>query len=67
VAPRIWGLEIEEKCLFHDRFSETPFPTGTIDDGPDPGIRVAMATTEDESCEVALATQYGWVMDDGWE
>jgi hypothetical protein len=27
-----------------DSFPETPFPTGTIDDGPDPGIRVAMAT-----------------------
>jgi hypothetical protein len=27
-----------------DQYRETPFPTETIDDGPDPEIRVAMAT-----------------------
>ena len=26
-----------------NRSRKTPFPTGTIDDGPDPGIRVAMS------------------------
>jgi hypothetical protein len=38
-------LELNEMIRTH----KTPFPTGTIGDGPDPGIRVAMATFQYQS------------------